>query len=293
MIFVSAVVPVYNSKSTLRRAVKSLLIQKEIDEIFLVDDGSLDGSFELCKELESEYSIIKMLYHPKRVNKGAPASRNLGLFATKNKWIQFLDSDDQCLKDKISKQLKLINEKTSLVIGQYMYKKDGYLSKISVMKDVWSGLISTRLGITSANLWNAEIMKNVGGWNEELLNVQEYFMMFEILKVNDNVAFLTEPLCKVYHRPESISNSDQFQTEKRDNYFFFRNQVMAYLSQENKLNLNRFHFYTISTGNMLRYHTPPFEVEINNLYFKVYRKARSIFQLFKNRILPKDSKQTN
>lgn len=281
MLFVSAIVPVYNSKSTLARAVNSLLIQKEINEIFLVDDGSTDGSEDLCKELESQNSMIKVLNHPNRINKGAPASRNLGLFKAKNKWIQFLDADDECLEGKISKQLGLVKNDVSIVVSPFLYLKEGARLKFTPRKDPWSGLISTRLGTTSSNLWNGEIMKKAGGWDEKLINVQEYFMMFEILKVNENAVFLFEPLCKVYYRPESITNSNRMIGEKRDNYFSFRSQVRDFLIRKNKFSLPRFHFYTICTGSMLKYHKPSFPVEVNNLYFRIYKKARIMRNSFK------------
>ncbi|MDI1323140.1 MAG: glycosyltransferase family 2 protein [Algoriphagus sp.] len=282
MIFVSAVVPVYNSKSTLERAVNSLLIQKEINEIFLVDDGSEDGSYELCKNLESIHTNIKVLHHPNRINKGAPATRNLGLFEAKNKWIQFLDADDECLEGKISKQLGMVEEDTPIVVSQYFYKKVGIRSKISVMKDPWSGLISTRLGTTSANLWNGEIMKKAGGWNENHINVQEYFMMFEMLKIHDRVVFLSEPLTKIYYRQDSITNSGKMEFEKRENYFFFRNQIRDYLIKNKKFNQTRFHYYTICTGRMLNYHSTSIKIEFNKTYFKLYNEIRLLANMIRN-----------
>lgn len=281
MILVSAVVPVYNSKLTLERAINSLLNQKEIDEIFLVDDGSTDGSFELAKEIEASNPIVKVCHHPNRINKGAPASRNLGLIQTKNKWIQFLDSDDEILPNKISKQLSVVKEDTALVISQYYYQKDGLLTKYSSHTDIWSGLLSTRLGNTTSNLWNGDIVKKVGGWNEKLINVQEYFLMFEILKVNDNVINLEEPLSKVYFRPESITNSGQMVLKKRDNYFLFRSQVSDFLIEKKKFNPIRYHFYTVCTGGMLKYHKPSFKVEINNFYFNAYKRVKNIFYSFR------------
>jgi glycosyltransferase involved in cell wall biosynthesis len=277
MIFVSAVVPVYNSKLTLERAVNSLLNQREIDEIFLVDDGSTDGSFELAKELEAANPIIRVLHHPDKINKGAPASRNLGLLQAKNKWIQFLDSDDEILPEKIARQLSVVKEDTSIVVSPFYYKKDGARTKLSTHSDIWSGLISTRLGNTTSNLWNGEVLRKVGGWNEKLINVQEYFLMFEIFKVNDNAALLHEPLSKVFFMPESITNSNNRVSEKRDNYFYFRTQIRDFLIQKNKFSPTRFHFYTVCTGSMLHYHKPTFKVEVNYLYFKIYKKSRDFF----------------
>lgn len=117
---VSAIVPVYNAESTLLRAVNSLLSQPEINEIILVEDGSKDESLELCKMLASKYDNIQLFTHPDGKNKGAPASRNLGLTKITNTWVQFMDADDELLPGKIESQLQKVDLNTSLVVGQFL-----------------------------------------------------------------------------------------------------------------------------------------------------------------------------
>lgn len=271
---VSAIVPVYNAKTTLLRAVNSLLIQPEINEIILVEDGSKDESLELCKQLAFKHEIIQLFTHPDGENKGAPASRNLGLTKISNKWVQFMDADDELLPDKIRLQVEKVNSNTSLVIGHF-FKCDENVT-ITYLKDIWSGLLATRLGNTTANLWNAEVIKKVGGWNESLLNMQEYHLMFDMLQLDCKVRFSPENLSFIYPQPNSITNSCTNQSQKRDTYFKFRFMVRDYLITNGIYTLKRQHYYNICTGQMLKYHYPSFEVTFNKAYYFFYKSLKKL-----------------
>lgn len=272
---VSAVMPIFNSQKTLKRAVDSLIIQPEIDQIILVDDGSTDGSWEIAQEYAEKNPSIIALCHPNHENRGAPASRNLGLAQVRNPWIQFMDADDQLLPGKIAEQLGCITGEESLIVGYFtvMSKKK---EVVKPRKDIWIGLLTTRLGITIANLWNTYWVKAAGGWDDSLPNVQEYHLMFEMLKLNPKVSFSSENLTRVFPQPNSITNSPKKKKKKRDTYFHYRKAIRKYLIQEGMFNFLRRHYYTISTGDMLRYHQPGFKVPFNNSYYWVYKNLRTL-----------------
>jgi len=89
----SVIIPVYNSASTLKRCVKSVLSPDLEDmEIILVDDGSTDDSPGLCDSLASENGCIRVIH---RKNGGLSAARNTGIEASDSEWISFVDSDDE------------------------------------------------------------------------------------------------------------------------------------------------------------------------------------------------------
>lgn len=89
---VSFVVPVFNASSFLMRCVSSLQRQTCISiEIILVDDGSDDGSRELCDAIAQKDSHVKV-YHQK--NQGVSAARNKGIELAQGKYIAFVDADD-------------------------------------------------------------------------------------------------------------------------------------------------------------------------------------------------------
>lgn len=89
---ISIIVPVYNAEKTLDRCVASLLGQSyENIEILLVNDGSKDGSLELCRRYAEQDSRIRVI---DKENGGVSSARNAGLDAAKGRWIMFCDSDD-------------------------------------------------------------------------------------------------------------------------------------------------------------------------------------------------------
>ncbi len=92
---ISVVIPVYNVKPYLERCVSSVLGQTYKDvEIILVDDGSTDGSGELCDELASRYSLVTSVHQD---NQGISGARNTGLLRAVGEYVAFLDSDDAWL----------------------------------------------------------------------------------------------------------------------------------------------------------------------------------------------------
>lgn len=273
---VSSILPVYNSQSTLARAIESLLIQPEINQIVLIDDGSTDGSLDICQSYASAYPHIQLLRHEGGDNRGAPASRNLGVSLAKNQWIQFMDADDELLPGKIADQLGEVKSNEALVIGKFFFHENDKVSVIKPLKDPWSGLISTKLGINSSILWSLEWIKKAGGWNETLPNMQEYYLMFEILKLGGKVAYSQSNFTRVFSQPDSITNSPLLRQEKRDNYFVFREKVKNYLLSIHQFSLRRIHHYEVCTGKMLRYHTPAFPVTHNKVYFFVYKSIKTL-----------------
>lgn len=89
---ISVIVPVYNSIDCLERCVASICAQTYRHlEILLIDDGSTDGTGELCERLAAEDVRIRT-YHKK--NGGASSARNVGLKLADGDFLGFVDSDD-------------------------------------------------------------------------------------------------------------------------------------------------------------------------------------------------------
>lgn len=89
---ISVIIPVYNVRPYLEKAVNSVIGQTYQNlEIILVDDGSTDGSAEICdsfKRLDNRITVV----HQR--NQGLSVARNIGIDFAKGQWIAFLDSDD-------------------------------------------------------------------------------------------------------------------------------------------------------------------------------------------------------
>ncbi|MDD2522759.1 MAG: glycosyltransferase family 2 protein [Anaerolineaceae bacterium] len=106
---VSVVIPVYNAAVYVSQAVESALAQPETAEVLLVEDGSPDNALEVCEDLANKHDKVKLLRHPNGENRGAGASRNLGMRAAKKEYIAFLDADDYFLPGRFRQALELFN----------------------------------------------------------------------------------------------------------------------------------------------------------------------------------------
>ena len=120
------IIPVYNCISYLKQAVESITLQSYSSiRIVLVDDGSTDGSSELCDALKKQNTNILALHQK---NGGVSSARNLGMeyiFAVeKNEeaYISFLDADDAWKDNWIDNRIiTLIENKFDLIGLQSCY----------------------------------------------------------------------------------------------------------------------------------------------------------------------------
>ncbi len=89
---ISVIVPVYNSIDCLERCVRSICAQTYANlEILLIDDGSTDGTDQLCERLADQDDRIRV-HHKK--NGGASSARNVGIDLSTGDYLGFVDSDD-------------------------------------------------------------------------------------------------------------------------------------------------------------------------------------------------------
>ena len=110
-LLVSVIIPVYNAQEFVSEAVESAINLAQVGEIILVEDGSPDNALEVCLKLEMKYKKVRVLRHEKGKNKGASASRNLGINQSKFQYIAFLDADDWYLPNRFEKDEMVWEEK--------------------------------------------------------------------------------------------------------------------------------------------------------------------------------------
>lgn len=88
----SIIITVYNVVTYLADAVESVLTQSYKDfELLLVDDGSSDGSYDLCLKYAAKDERIRCFY---KENGGAASARNFGIEQAQGELIGFVDADD-------------------------------------------------------------------------------------------------------------------------------------------------------------------------------------------------------
>ncbi len=124
MELISVIVPVFNTEKYLDKMIKSLTDQTYSNiEIILVNDGSTDGSLEICQKFSGRDARVRVL---SQENKGPSCARNYGVSRARGKYLAFVDSDDYVSGDFIECLYQLLSFSRSdiSVCGYEMVYKD-------------------------------------------------------------------------------------------------------------------------------------------------------------------------
>ncbi len=111
---VSVIIPVYNAERYVAQAVASALALPETGEVLLIEDGSPDGALAVCERLAAEDDRVRLFRHPNGDNRGAGASRNVGIKAAQCGYVAFLDADDYFLPNRYEKALAILESDPSI-----------------------------------------------------------------------------------------------------------------------------------------------------------------------------------
>lgn len=167
---VSIIIPVYNSETSLRKCVESLVFGQEKDiEVILIEDCSQDNSWELCKKLANEYSEVKCLRNSE--NKGVSYTRNQGIKAAMGRYVLFVDSDDWVSGKYVKDLLNAVcqNQDTLIICGfcfldvlhnnrkNFVWKMNGEKVYHLVTKD----LFKLQYKLLLQQLWNKIFRRDI------------------------------------------------------------------------------------------------------------------------------------
>lgn len=113
---ISLIVPVYNVEPYLKRCISSILAQTCRDfELILVDDGSTDGSSELCDLYAGQDGRIQVIH---KENGGLVSARKAGIAAAQGEYIGFVDGDDWIEPQMYEHMLDTaMRERADIVLG--------------------------------------------------------------------------------------------------------------------------------------------------------------------------------
>lgn len=172
---ISVIVPVYQVKEYLPECVESLMGQTYRNlEIILVDDGSTDGSGELCEEYAKRDGRVRVVH---RNHLGVSNARNIGLQMAKGEYVSFVDSDDIASASFIETLYELIKQyQADVSVCAYERRKEGGVKKkvdkaatysisSEQMLREWHGI---RKGMETV-LWNKLYRKELFGTEDNVV----------------------------------------------------------------------------------------------------------------------------
>ena len=130
---ISVIVPVYNVEEYLEECLESIKRQTYIDiEVILVNDGSTDGSKEICERYCEKDSRFKLV---NQENKGLSGARNRGMLESKGEFISFVDSDDVLKEDMLEQLMKQMTSE-DIDIVECWYTNEKQELELSTPKNV-------------------------------------------------------------------------------------------------------------------------------------------------------------
>ena len=212
-LLVSVIIPVYNAASTVCRAVESAVELPEVGEILLVDDGGLDDSLTICRNLESKHTKVRLLRHADHGNHGAGASRNLGISEAQFSLIAFLDADDYYLPNRFRLDLDILGSDPAVdgVYGAtgieyeddaararfhaagYRYQELTTVSGLVPAKELFAVLFHQHPTVSGEFMTDAitvrrSLLNRLGGFNPELRLQQDTHLWKRLAAVGTLVA---------------------------------------------------------------------------------------------------------
>jgi glycosyltransferase involved in cell wall biosynthesis len=209
---VSVIIPTYNRDYCIENAVGSVLRQDyENMEILIVDDGSTDDTEAVIKSIED----TRVHYYKNLCNKGAAATRNIGLRLAKGKYIAFQDSDDEWLEGKLRQQVNLLESSDCGMVYSCFEREfpDGRVEKVprdGIQQEAKQGyiypyLLAESFISTQTMLVRREILEQLQGFDESLKSYEDYDLAIRIAKCCQ-VAFIDEVLVHLYMMRGLISS---------------------------------------------------------------------------------------
>ncbi len=203
---VSVILPFYNRRHTLKRALDSV-VQQSLPpcEIIAVDDASEDGGAEF---IAANYPEVKLFRLPE--NKGVSAARNLGIAKARGDWLAFLDSDDEWLPDKLLYQTDAVSRmpEFKLVHTDEIWIRNNVRVNAMNKHQKMGGYIFERclprcVISPSSVMIHRDIFDEVGGFDESLPACEDYDLWLRIC-LRHSVCYVNRPLLKKFggHRDQ-------------------------------------------------------------------------------------------
>ncbi len=209
---ISIILPAYNAEKTLAQSAISVLSQSyDKIELVIIDDGSTDGTKAIADDIARTDSRVKVISN--EVNIGVLKTRLKGVRASMGQWIAFIDSDDLWDKDKLKRQMDLI-QNTGCVLA---YTGSGYIGStgnaiswtLHVPEEVtYKVLLRQNLISNSSVLVKKDIFLKYSPFSEDHRDMHEDFACWLlILKGNYRACGIDEPLITYrVHRKSMTGN---------------------------------------------------------------------------------------
>jgi glycosyltransferase involved in cell wall biosynthesis len=234
---ISAIVPTFNRRDFVVRAVESILNQQPLpDEILVVDDGSTDGTADLLKRRFGD--SIRIIAQE---NSGVSAARRRGVMEAQGDWIAFLDSDDEWTPGRsriLLSGLETLSGDVDWIFGDTVVIEDEH-DEISLYTaqglvldaspQAFDSNTSIRFPFQYSLLQSSLIRKSTimdaGCFSESLRSSEDFLVIFRA-SLGSRFSAISDVVTKLY-RTDDLSSSSLDRSEKQS-ADYFRARVLAF-----------------------------------------------------------------
>ena len=203
----SVIMPAYNSRAFIGRAIESVLEQTyRPHEIIVIDDGSTDGTADW---IEASFGDRVRCF--RKENEGPAKARNLAARLATGDWLAFLDSDDWWFAEKLASQARSICDDPSVVFAAsgFIHHSAAQSEPMPMLVRDTGELLKSLLLRTTVLLSSVAVRREtflaVGGFSEELYCGEDR-ELWARLAVAGRLAAHVDPLVWKADRPLSLSN---------------------------------------------------------------------------------------
>lgn len=222
---ITVVIPVFNRRAELKRALDSLVAQTDPEFSVIVCD---DGSSEDISGLVHGYQASLNLGYIRIENSGAPARpRNVAVSKAGSEWISFLDSDDWWFPERIQTIKPYLNNSADIVY--HRLQAEDQAGKLPTIlghdigpSDPLASMISRGNPFpTSATVVRRNQLMQLGGFDEALAlaSVEDFDAWLRLVAAGAKVHYVSSILGAYWQGGEHISTFNRDQYEKQKNVF--------------------------------------------------------------------------
>lgn len=243
---ISIIVPVYNVEKWLSRCVNSILGQTYTNfELILVNDGSTDSSYKICKDYLKKDNRIKLI---DKKNGGLSEARNFGISNAKGKYIIFIDSDDYINKNYIAILYKaIVTNNSDIAICEYneVAENGDFLKEVSLNEPENENVVTGKEVIRYLLKNNGTA--NIVAWNKiykrELFNNIRYqvgkfyedeYIVVPLMWNIERICLIRKPLYNYVQRSGSIMLSPFTLKKVKDIDSFRQKRINFFKTKKNK-----------------------------------------------------------
>ena len=185
---ISIVMPVRNGIFYIEQSLKNLVDLADQAEIVIIDDGSVDGTWEVLQEFTASNDNVVVRKNPGR---GICDALNFGIQISRGNWIARVDVDDEYQKDRLISQLEVLNSSNAiLVFSDYKFISESESALGSMVNGVFNlptklSLITSRRTAHPSALFAKQAFFSAGGYLSEDAPAEDLSLWLRMLKLGD------------------------------------------------------------------------------------------------------------